>query len=277
MKLPRDRRWIAHGNALLKRFLQIACALLMLLLSFGPAAADPAEQIAKLPNDKYGELVKRGYLIFTDTPRNARRYSGNHLSCANCHLDAGTRRNAAPMWAAWGEYPAFNAKNDRVVSFEERVQDCFRFSLNGFAPPLNSEELRALIAYAHWLSKGVAVGSNPAGRGFPTIARTGVDPNPLRGKEIYASKCAACHGLQGDGRYAADGSARVPPLWGYASYNKGAGLHRMDLLAGFIKANMPLGAALLSDQEALDVAAWINLQERWPDPRKGLLRGLVEP
>jgi thiosulfate dehydrogenase len=66
-------------------------------------------------------------------------------------------------------------------------------------------------------------------------------------------------------------------VWGYASYNKGAGLHRVDLLAGFVKANMPLGAALLSDQEALDIAAWINLQERWPDPRKGLLRGLVEP
>jgi len=24
------------------------------------------------------------------------------------------------------------------------------------------------------------------------------------------------------------------------------------------------------------VAAWIDLQERWPDPRKGFLRGLLD-
>jgi cytochrome c551/c552 len=32
----------------------------------------------------------------------------------------------------------------------------------------------------------------------------------------------------------------------------------------------------LSDQQALDLAAWVQVQERWPDPRKGLLAGLLE-
>ncbi|MCW5667482.1 MAG: c-type cytochrome [Piscinibacter sp.] len=254
-----------------------ALGLAAALAQAAPSEGDPAGRLARLGHDKHAELVRRGHAIFTDTPRHARRYSGNRLSCGNCHLGAGTRPQAAPMWAAWGEYPAFSAKNDRVVSFEERVQDCFRYSLNGFAPPLDSEELRALVAYAQWLARGVTVGANPPGRGFPTIARTGADPNPLRGRDLYTQRCAACHGAQGDGRVTDEPAARVPPLWGLHSFNRGAGLQRLDLMAGFLKANMPLGNPDLSDQDALDIAAWIGLQERWPDPRKGLLRGLVEP
>jgi thiosulfate dehydrogenase len=136
--------------------------------------------------------------------------------------------------------------------------------------------MRALAAYAQWISRGSVVGASPSGRGFPSIARTGDDPNPLRGKAAFAATCRTCHGAHGEGRQDSDGAWLFPPLWGSHSYNKGAGMHRIDLLAGFIKANMPLGDARLSNQDALDIAAWINVQERWPDPRKGWLRGLLD-
>jgi len=259
-----------------------------LWLSFSPAmavsAAPPSQpsstrlpDIDDLPHDKYGELVRQGYRIFTDTPTYARRYSGNALSCSNCHLEAGRRSHSAPMWAAWGMYPAYLAKNDRVNTFEERVQQCFRFSLNGIPPPMDSHEVRALVAYSQWLARGKPVGVELSGRGFPTIARTGSDPNPLRGKSVYAERCATCHGENGEG-YATSAPAAfsAPPLWGARSFNKGSGFNRIDLLAGFLKANMPLDKANLADQDALDLAAWISLQERWPDPRKGLLRGLLD-
>ena len=45
---------------------------------------------------------------------------------------------------------------------------------------------------------------------------------------------------------------------------------------GSLAGLMPYGDANLSDQEALDLAAWITLQERRPDPRKGLLTGVLE-
>ena len=235
-----------------------------------------APELDRLPADKYGELVRQGYRIFTATPEEAKRYSGNALSCSNCHLDAGRKPNAAPLWAAWGMYPAYLAKNDRVNTFEERVQQCFRFSMNGFAPALDSHEMRALVAYAQWLSKGAPVGVELGGRGFPTVPRTGSDPNAQRGREIFKARCANCHGDAGEGRKDASDRFSAPPLWGFNSFNKGAGLHRVDLMAGFLKANMPLGNPDLTDQEALDLAAWITLQERWPDPRKGLLRGVLE-
>ena len=65
------------------------------------------------------------------------------------------------------------------------------------------------------------------------------------------------------------------------SYNQGAGLFRMSRLAGYVKANMPFGATYdnpqLTDEEAWDVAAYINAQPRpehpflatdWPDISK---------
>lgn len=221
------------------------------------------------PADKYGSLVRLGYRIVTDTPRNAPRYSGNRLSCTHCHLDAGRKPNAAPLWAAYVAYPRWRAKDDRVSSFEERVQQCFRFSLDGIPPALGSVELQAIAAYAHYLATGAPVGAELPGRGFPELAKTAYDPNPDRGRLIYARHCAACHGEDGAGR------APVPPLWGSASYNKGAGMANVRIAASFIKANMPKDNPVLSDQEALDVASYINLQYRPHDPRKRFL-GLLE-
>jgi thiosulfate dehydrogenase len=267
------------------RCVLIALSLLGMPALFSPAsaqsppggvgAAAKLPDLAQLPNDKYGELVRQGHRIFTDTPRYARRYSGNALACASCHLDSGRKAKASPMWAAWGMYPAYLAKTDRVNNFEERVQQCFRFSLNGIAPPMDSPEVRAIVAYSQWLARGRPAGVELPGRGFPTLARTGSDPNPLRGKATYAKRCASCHGDNGEGRKDKAGNYSYLPLWGSQSYNKGAGFHDLNLLAGFLKANMPPGKPDLGDQDALDVAAWINLQERWPDPRKGLLQGFL--
>ena len=230
-----------------------------------------------IPNDKYGDDVRLGKKIFTETYKYGRRYAGNDLSCANCHLDAGRQPHAGPMWAAYGMYPAYREMNDRSNSLEERIQQCFQFSLNGFAPALDAPELRALVSYMHFLAKGAPIGVAMPGRGYPQVVKTGSDPSPTRGGDIYKAKCASCHGANGAGQKKEGGGYTWPPLWGMDAYNKGAGMANNDLLAGFIKANMPLGQGWsLTDQEALDVAAYINLQIRPFDPRKGLLKGFFD-
>ena len=66
-----------------------------------------------------------------------------------------------------------------------------------------------------------------------------------------------------------NGRIVFPPLWGPRSYNWGAGMARVDNAAGFIKANMPLGQGnRLGDQQAWDVAAFVNSHERPKDPRQ---------
>ena len=84
---------------------------------------------------------------------------------------------------------------------------------------------------------------------------------------MYAADCAVCHGATGQGSAVA-GAQVIPALWGPQSYNWGAGMHSVDNAAAFVLANMPHGAAgTLSEQQAWDVAAWIDSQPRPQDPR----------
>lgn len=270
------------------------------LLPFGTAAADmpagpasPTEQLVEvlkgggdyhqppadneIPNDKYGDDVRMGKRIFAETFRYARRYAGNDMTCAACHRDAGRRPHAAPMWAAYGVYPMYRAREDRSMTLAERIQSCFRFSLNGIAPALDAPEMRGLMAYMHFLARGVRVGEDLPGRRFPQIVRTDLEPSPTRGEDVYRDSCQRCHGSDGTGKRRFEGGFEVPPLWGAQSYNRGAGFARNEMLAGFIVANMPPDKPWsLTDQQAVDVAAFINLQIRPWDPRKGIIKGLFE-
>ncbi|MBV8063864.1 MAG: c-type cytochrome [Nevskia sp.] len=245
---------------------------IMLLAGAAQAGAPPLlapaaleQKLAALPQDPADQLLRRGYHLFIDTPRYAPGYSGNALTCANCHLDAGQRPGASPLWAAWGMYPAWLARRKRFSSFEERVQQCFRYSMNGRPPPLDSPEVHALSAYAQWLAHGQPVGEELPGRGFPAVAAPAA-PDPAHGAALYRRRCVACHGSGGAGLKQADGRYAFPPLWGPASYNQGAGMAQPALLARFLKGNMPYGAADLSDQEAADLAAWVDGQDRPADP-----------
>ena len=61
------------------------------------------------------------------------------------------------------------------------------------------------------------------------------------------------------------------------AYNEGAGMADIRRAAGFIWANMPIGQErTLTHQQALDVAAFINLQIRPGDPRQQKLLKLFE-
>jgi thiosulfate dehydrogenase len=148
-----------------------------------------------------------------------------------------------------------------------RIQGCFRFSENGTAPPADSREITALVTYFHWLATGLPVGIKPKAVGYPKLAAPKQTPSPERGAKIYAARCAMCHGDDGQGR-SASGKSVFPPLWGPQSFNWGAGMHQVNLSAAFIKSNMPYGAAdTLGEQEAWDVAAYVNSRPRPADPR----------
>lgn len=226
------------------------------------------------PDGAFGDAVRRGAAIFRDTPTHAGKYVGNGLACANCHINNGRQPNSAPLWAAWVRYPAYRRKNDHVNSMEERIRGCFTYSMNaqaseaGHPPEPGSPLLTDLQAYMFWLATGAPTGKNMAGRGYPKLDKPAKGYDASRGQAIYEQQCALCHGEAGQGTKLADGRYAFPPLWGKDAYNWGAGMHRVNTAAGFIKANMPLGKPnSLSDQQAWDVAAYINSHERPVDPR----------
>ena len=223
--------------------------------------------LSAIPDDGFGAMVRQGEAIFRDTPAHAAAFTGNQLSCQNCHLDAGRLADSAPMWAAWVSYPAYRSKNKHVNTFEERLQGCFRFSMNGKAPPLGDPTLVALEAYSYWMAHGAPTGGKLVGAGYPKLPKPAQGWDYARGKAVYSEHCALCHGTEGQGLLV-DGKTWFPPLWGPQSFNWGAGMSRLDLAAGFIKANMPLGNPYtLSDQQAWDVAYYMDSHERPQDPR----------
>jgi thiosulfate dehydrogenase len=226
-----------------------------------------------IPANEFGDMVRFGKDVFSNTGKYAGSYVGNGLSCSNCHLDAGRLANSAPLWAAWVKYPAYRGKNKMVNTMEERIQGCFVYSMNGSAPPADSKELKALLSYAYWLAQGAPTGVDLPGRGYPKLDNPDKQPDFARGKQVYADNCALCHGDNGEGTRQ-NGAYVFPPVWGEDSFNWGAGMHRINTSASFIRANMPLGkGGSLSNQQAWDVAYFVNSHERPQDPRyKGDLK-----
>jgi thiosulfate dehydrogenase len=215
-----------------------------------------------IPGSQLGEQIRLGYKIVVDTQQYARSYVGNRLNCTNCHLDGGLNPNAASFVGLAAVYPEYRARNAKMNTLTDRVNECFERSLNGRGLPPDSSKLQAVVAYITWLSRGVPSGAMLPWRGLQRIeSRRPLDP--ANGKQVFANKCGFCHGSDGQGTMAA------PPVWGPQSYNIAAGMARVTVAAAFIKSNMPRGWGWsLSDDDAYDVAAFINAQPRPDFPGK---------
>jgi thiosulfate dehydrogenase len=196
------------------------------------------------------------------------RFSGNNLACGNCHLKAGTQPYAMPLVGVWGQFPQYRAREGAVVTLEDRINGCMERSMNGHALPLDSHEMKALSAYLRWLSTGVPTGAKLVGAGTLRIREPARAADPVRGAQIYAEVCAACHGPDGFGQHAnvAAPGYQFPPLWGADSFNNGAGMSRLLTAAAYAMHNMPFGitfnAPVLTDEDAYDVAAYILSMKR---------------
>lgn len=228
-----------------------------------------------IPDDEFGAAVRRGREIFTNTGTAASAHVGNGLSCSNCHLNAGRQPLSAPMWATWVTYPKYRAKNKQINTMEDRVMGCFNYSMNapastsGKAPPHGDDIYRDLETYFYWLATGAPTNTKMEGVGFGSVKKPAGGYDLVRGAKVFAENCAVCHGPEGQGQKDINGHYTFPPLWGVDSYNWGAGMARIDTAAAFIKNNMPLSQpGKLSDQQAWDVAAFLDSHERPKDPRQ---------
>lgn len=272
----------------MSRARRAACIAALLLAANGTALAQrPASAVApeplppappdaihfeppgltQIPDTPLGDMIRFGRDVFINTQQYAKKYVGNGMNCVNCHLEEGRKAGSAPLWAAYVAYPAFRTKNDQINTFEQRLEGCFRFSMGGTMPPADSLVVVGLTSYSFWLATGAPVGAQLAGRGYPAVAEPPLTPDVKRGADVYDAHCAACHGATGGG-LKVDGKFTFPPLWGRESYNAGAGMHRVPTAAAFIKANMPFGMGeTLTDQQAWDVATFMNSHPRPADPR----------
>lgn len=224
--------------------------------SVGPRAKPSHVQSTNVPPGPEGGLVERGKLIFDQTPRFASAYVGNKLACGDCHIDSGKAAYSAPMIDLANLFPMFNKRAGRVISMQERFQECFTRSENGRPLPKDSAEMQALTAYVNWLSRDGVKGKPYKGRGF--VKLPDLTGNPAKGKSIYAAQCAGCHGADGAGV-----PPVLPPVCGPDSYNDEAGMNNPKKMAAFLIHNMPQNhPGTLTPQDAFDVASFVHTMPR---------------
>jgi thiosulfate dehydrogenase len=225
-----------------------------------------------IPRSATGDLIRYGRELIVHTatylgPAGKVAAISNGMNCQNCHLEAGTKTWGNNYAAVAATYPKYRERSGTIESIEKRINDCLERSLNGKPLDSNSHEMRALVAYMKWLGMEVPRLQRPAGTGIARLPYLMRAASAVNGKHVFVSKCQSCHGADGQGQPdSANGGYRYPPVWGPHSYNVGAGLYRLSSMAGYVKNNMPFGASysntLLTDEEAWDVAAFINAQPR---------------
>jgi thiosulfate dehydrogenase len=211
-------------------------------------APDPAS----IPAGPLGDSIRLGMNVFNDTPKYAEKYVGNKMSCTHCHIDGGTVAYGIPMVGLPGIFPMYRDREKTVITFEERIEQCFQRSENGHRVPNDSVEMTGLVAYTQWLSKDQATGHSFPGRGLVDIPELSGDIT--KGNQIYTEKCAVCHGADGAGKLPV-----APALWGPNAFSDGAGMNQIPKMAAFVQHNMPQSLpGSLTAQEAYDVSAFIH-------------------
>ena len=222
------------------------------------ALGGPADSL--IPDGSLGASIRRGRALLAATRDSLSAHVGNRLRCVSCHLDDG-RRQSGSWVGVYVRYPQYRPRSGTVETIEYRVNDCFRRSMNGVALPSDGPDMRDIVTYFWFLARDVPVAPVPVSRRLAKWAS--LTPDTAAGARVYAATCAKCHGPTGEGTTVA------PPLWGPQSYNIGAGMSRVRTAAAFISENMPFDQpGTLTDQQAIDAAAFVNTQPRPDFPDK---------
>ncbi len=227
---------------------------------------------SRIPYTDAGMLIRYGRELIANTatylgPKGTVAHLTNGMNCQNCHLDAGTKTWGNNYSAVFSTYPRFRERSGTIENIYKRINDCIDRSLNGHVLDTTTREMKAIAAYINWLGQNVPKNIKPWGAGIRDITFMDRPADPVKGRIVFIQKCQRCHGAGGQGLSGSDSMNYIyPPLWGNNSYNTGAGLFRLSRFAGYVKDNMPFDApsnsAPLTDEEAWDVAAFVNSQPR---------------
>ncbi|ADW69684.1 c-type cytochrome [Granulicella tundricola] len=212
--------------------------------------------VSSIPDNPHGDSIRRGALLFDETPLYAAAFTGAKVSCANCHAEGGIQPLASPVVGLPAKFPMYNERAGHMISLKDRVQECFVRSENGTPLDYDGTEMKGLVDYIEWLSIPQPGRRAFEGRGLVKLPE--LTPDPIHGGQIFAAQCAGCHGEDGQGK-----PPKFPPVWGPQSFNDGAGMHGVRKMASFVQHNMPQNRmGILTPQEAWDVSAFIHAQPR---------------
>ncbi len=233
-----------------------------------------------IPHDPFGDMVRYGRDLVLNTAKyigpngTVGHYLGNKMNCTNCHLDAGTKPFGYNFFSTHARYPQYRGRENQILTLGQRINNCIERPHSGTPMPLDSKEIVAIVCYIKWLGGNTTVGKHVKGDDGLELQYPNRPADPNQGAAIYATHCTECHGKDGQGQWNGDSSTYIyPPLWGKYSYQVGSSPHRVLKMARFVKGNMPFNKAMwnhpiLTDEQAIDVAAFVNDDRIHPRPQK---------
>ena len=228
-----------------------------------------------------------GNTIYPDT---GEPYVTTVTACSSCHFTGGHVPFGSPVYQSPSKYqpdsetglgPYFRPLGYHR-DLEDSVIDCFRNCMNAErAPEKDDPVMVALVNYIQWVSDGIIdpdmrddwnLLPPEAGPRLPSIAGvSSMRADPIRGASLYSNRCSDCHDEDGPGAgeyRVGEERPRIPALWGIRDgYSRGAAFYRTPVLAAYVQKHMPYDEPeTLSNQDALDIAAFINAPDK---PRPG--------
>lgn len=225
---------------------------------------------SKIPKDKFGEAVRYGRELMLNTsyyigPNGINgKYLGNKMNCTNCHQDAGVKLYSFNLISSHENYPMYRAREGKVLSLAERVNNCIMRPMNGKPLQLDSREMLGFLSYFKWINSFAPKGGKFKGSKNLEIVFPSKSASSDLGSILYNKHCLRCHGINGAGILRGDNVTYIYPLlWGDSSYQPGSSMHRVIKMAQWLKGNMPQDKAtwdkpVLTDEEALNIAAFVN-------------------
>lgn len=249
------------GSALL--FSQVGCSKKKRMVDFSPKMY---EEIA------YGKELIEHTARYLGPKGSVMQLTTSHMNCQNCHLGAGTKDYGISFKAVHVRYPSYRAREGKVLTVVDRINNCMERPMNGKPLPLDGREIRAMQAYFYSLAINRPVAGIEKGDQLNDIVKFPARAaDPERGSKLFQRHCIQCHGQDGQGKLSDDGVEFVyPPLWGPESFQAGSNMNRISKMASFIYANMPLGATIekptLTMEESFDVAAFVLDDRIHPRP-----------
>jgi thiosulfate dehydrogenase len=228
-----------------------------------------APELTREPSIEYGRRLVRetAALLGPGHEDPAMRYSGTYMDCASCHLETGTKPGTLSLLQTDDRYPRFSGRDGGERDLRDRINGCMTRSMNGRELPRTSIEMLSMEMYIKNLNSQFDLMGETRRQHDepPPFVEPDRAASVAAGEIVYQERCQVCHGENGEGLPASTDMREgylFPPLWGPDSFNNGAGMTRVLTASRFIKARMPLGQPDLTDDQAYDVAAFVNSHER---------------
>ncbi len=97
-------------------------------------------------NDVFMEYVAKGDLLFHGGKVDGVEVGSSGMACAMCHPNAA---DTHPY-----QFPKFQTSMSKFATLEEMINWCIEKPNSGQAVPLDSDTMRALVAYIVWSNRG---------------------------------------------------------------------------------------------------------------------------